>query len=78
MVANTGLVVSIDIGDSVDVHPPDKQDLGLRFGLAARGITYKQPVVYSGPIYDRMEVEGSPIRLFFKYTDNRLELNLDQ
>jgi sialate O-acetylesterase len=74
MVANTGLVVNIDIGDSVNVHPPDKQDLGLRFGLAARGITYKHQVAFSGPIFDRMVVEASSIRLFFNYTVGGLEL----
>jgi sialate O-acetylesterase len=75
MLANTGLAVAIDIGIPTYVHPSDKQDVGLRLGLAALGITYKQNVTYSGPIYDRMVVQGSSLRLYFKHTDGGLQLN---
>ena len=33
---NTGMAVTIDIGDSADIHPKDKQDVGKRLG-AVRG-----------------------------------------
>jgi sialate O-acetylesterase len=70
---NTGLAVTIDIGDTNYVHPSDKQDCGLRLGLAALGVTYKQNVTYSGPVYDHMAVEGNSIRLYFKHTDGGLQ-----
>jgi sialate O-acetylesterase len=69
MLANTGLAVTIDIGVSTYVHPPDKQDVGLRLGLAAEAITYGQNVAYSGPLYDHMAIEGSSIRLYFTHTE---------
>ncbi|MDP9152305.1 MAG: hypothetical protein M3O36_20460 [Myxococcota bacterium] len=72
---NTGLAVAIDIGDPTYIHPGDKQDVGLRLGLAARAITYGQTVPYSGPIYDHMAIEGSSIRLFFKHTETGLTFN---
>ena len=75
MLANTGLVVTIDIGDTGYIHPHNKQDVGLRLGLAALGIAYKQNVTYSGPIYDKMAIEGNSIRLFFKHTDGGLKLD---
>ena len=73
MLPNTGLAVTIDIGMPDYVHPSNKQDCGLRLGLAALGITYKQNITYSGPIYDRMTVEGNSIRLYFKHTDGGLQ-----
>ncbi len=71
-VFNTGLAVTIDIGNPTYIHPGDKQDVGLRLGLAARAITYGQAVPYSGPLYDHMTIEGSSIRLFFKHTETGL------
>jgi MYXO-CTERM domain-containing protein len=66
---NTGLAVLIDIGDPTYVHPPDKQDVGLRLGLLAEAITYGQDVADYGPLYDHMAVEGGSIRLYFTHTE---------
>jgi sialate O-acetylesterase len=66
---NTGLAVTIDIGVPTYVHPPDKQDVGLRLGLLAEAITYGQDVADYGPLYDHMAVEGSSIRLSFTHTE---------
>jgi sialate O-acetylesterase len=63
----TGMAVTIDIGDGSDIHPKDKQDVGYRLALAAQAIAYGRDVVYSGPIYESMAVEGDKIRLRFKY-----------
>lgn len=66
IVPNTGLAVAIDIGDATNVHYANKQDMGRRLGLAARAIAYRQPIAYSGPVYDKMAIEGGSIRLYFK------------
>jgi sialate O-acetylesterase len=66
---NTGLAVTIDIGVPTYVHPPDKQDVGLRLGLLAEAITYGQDVADYGPLYDHMAVEGSSVRLSFTHTE---------
>jgi sialate O-acetylesterase len=68
----TGMAVIIDIGDANDIHPKNKQDVGLRLALAAERIAYKQNVAYSGPMYRSMTIEGSTIRLRFKDTDGGL------
>jgi sialate O-acetylesterase len=63
----TGMAVTIDIGDGGDIHPKNKQEVGYRLALAAEGIAYGMDVIYSGPVYESMAVEGDKIRLRFKY-----------
>ncbi|HET8548768.1 MAG TPA: sialate O-acetylesterase [Bryobacteraceae bacterium] len=65
---NTGMAVTIDIGNPEDIHPTNKQDVGLRLALAARAIAYgERAVVYSGPIYRQATREGSAMRLWFDH-----------
>jgi sialate O-acetylesterase len=63
----TAMAVTIDIGDPKDVHPTNKKDVGHRLALAARSVAYGQELVFSGPIYDSMKVEGDTIRVSFKH-----------
>ena len=63
----TAMSVIIDIGEANDIHPKNKQDVGHRLGLAALAIAYGSDVVYSGPIYESMTVEGDKVRLSFKH-----------
>lgn len=62
-----GLAVAIDIGEANDIHPKNKQDVGARLALAARGIAYGQPIEYSGPVFKSMEVAGGKARLRFEH-----------
>jgi len=66
-VPRTGMAVTIDIGDGSDIHPKNKQEVGYRLALAAQAIAYGQDVIYSGPIYTSMTVEGEKVRLHFKH-----------
>jgi len=63
---NTGQAVIIDIGLPNDIHPKDKMDVGIRLALAARHVAYGEDLVYSGPTYDSLKVEGTAIRVKFK------------
>ena len=56
---NTGMAVTIDIGEARDIHPRNKQDVGRRLALAALHDSYGKEVVYSGPVYTSMKVEGN-------------------
>jgi len=71
-VPKTGMAVITDIGDEKDIHPKNKQDVGKRLALAALGTVYDKKIVYYGPIYDSMKVEGSKIRLSFKHAGTGL------
>jgi sialate O-acetylesterase len=66
---NTGMALAIDIGDSGDVHPKNKQDVGHRLALAARHVVYHEPVEYSGPMYRQATAEAGQIRVWFSHAD---------
>jgi sialate O-acetylesterase len=64
---NTGMAVTIDIGNPDDVHPTDKLTVGTRLALAARAISYGETVEYSGPLFRQVTPEGSSIRVWFEH-----------
>ncbi|OHB55687.1 MAG: hypothetical protein A2Y12_12455 [Planctomycetes bacterium GWF2_42_9] len=70
---NTGMAITIDIGEERDIHPKNKHDVGDRLARWALNKTYgKTDVTVCGPIYKEMKIEGNSIRVFFEYTDNGL------
>jgi sialate O-acetylesterase len=72
-VPNTGMAVVTDAGDSLDIHPRNKQVVGKRLALWALAKDYgKKDMVYSGPIYKSMKVDGDTIRLSFDHVDGGL------
>ncbi|MFT5127288.1 MAG: sialate O-acetylesterase [Rhodothermales bacterium] len=66
-VPKTGMAVIIDIGDARDIHPRNKHDVGKRLALCALAKDYGQELVYSGPLYKSMSIEGDKIRLHFNH-----------
>jgi sialate O-acetylesterase len=65
---NTGMAVTLDIGEEKDIHPRNKHDVGDRLARWALNKTYgKTEIVCSGPIYKEMKIEGNSIRVFFDY-----------
>jgi sialate O-acetylesterase len=66
---NTGMAVTIDIGDPVDIHPKDKQDVGLRLALAARAIAYGEKIEWSGPLYRQLTQEEHALRVWFEHAN---------
>ena len=72
-VPHTGLAVTIDVGDPKNVHPHRKLEVGQRLALWAMGTTYKKSVIYSGPLYESMQIDGREIRLHFTHVGSGLE-----
>ena len=70
---NTGMAVIIDIGDTKDIHPRNKLDVGHRLALWALVNTYKQKEEYSGPLFDSLTIEGDKVRLKFKHASGGLK-----
>jgi sialate O-acetylesterase len=65
---NTGMAVTIDIGDPANVHPKNKEPLGYRLELLALAKVYgDKNMEYSGPAYQSMKVEGGAIRVKFTH-----------
>jgi sialate O-acetylesterase len=72
-VPNTGMAVTIDIGEWNDLHPLNKETVGKRLALAAQYIAYRdKSIVYSGPIYQSKKVKGNKIVLHFTNTGSGL------
>lgn len=69
---NTGMSVTIDIGDGENIHPKNKQEVGRRLALIALAKTYGDKIVYSGPEYTAQQIKGNAILLNFKFTDGGL------
>ena len=76
-VDNTGMVVTTDCGDPVDIHPRDKKTVGFRLGNWALGTVYPEiayrvdetPADWCGPIYASHVVEDASIRIEFDFAD---------
>lgn len=62
---NTGMAVTTDIGNAKDIHPTNKQDVGLRLAAIALNNVYGKKRVYSGPTFKSQEVKGNEIILTF-------------
>lgn len=69
---NTGMAVTTDIGESHDIHPKNKQDVGWRLAAIAMNDCYGKKMEYSGPVYQSMQVNGSEIMLTFAHTGTGL------
>ncbi len=68
-----GVAVITDVGEEADIHPKKKEPVGARLALAARGIAYREKLVYSGPIYKKMKVKGDQAILSFDSVGAGLE-----
>lgn len=64
---NTGMAVTIDIGDPIDIHPKDKLNVGLRLARAARAIAYGEKLEWSGPLYKQLTREDHALRVWFDH-----------
>ena len=71
-VRNAGIATAIDIGESADIHPKNKQEVGRRLALVAEQKTYHMKVESSGPVFHSKKVEGSSIRLTFDHAEGGL------
>jgi len=66
-VPNTAMVVAIEnASDPMNIHPKNKQEIGYRLAVAAEAKAYGEDVEFSGPMYDRYQIKGDSIQLFFK------------
>ena len=69
---NTGMAVITDIGNATDIHPKNKQDVGMRLAAIALHNVYGQGNVYSGPLFQSMKIDGSKIIINFTNTGTGL------
>lgn len=66
-VPNTGMAVTLDIGMADFIHPLNKQEVGRRLGLLAMAKTYRAKIEDSGPVYQKMNIQGNKLILHFDH-----------
>jgi len=71
-VPNTGMAVTIDVGDADDIHPKNKQAVGHRLAQWALAKTYGKPLVACGPLYKGMKKDGDTIVCEFDFVGGGL------
>lgn len=69
----TGQAVAIDIGEADDIHPRNKQDVGMRLALQAQAVAYgDHNLLASGPMYKGMAVSGNKVTVTFTHVGTGL------
>lgn len=69
---NTGMAVTMDIGESKDIHPRNKKDVGERLAAIALNNLYGVKTEYSGPLFKSFKIDGNRITISFSHADNGL------
>ena len=68
-IKNSGQALAIDIGDAVDIHPKNKQEVARRLELIALNKLYGKKVEYSGPDFASMSADGQSVTVTFTHAD---------
>lgn len=68
---HTGMVVTIDL-DGKGIHPANKIDVGHRLARWALAKNYAKEIAFSGPMFERQEIQGDKIIVHFKHAENGL------
>jgi sialate O-acetylesterase len=64
--ARAALAITIDVGDAGELHPQNKQAVGLRLARAARSMAYGEKIAPSGPQLAAVARRGAAIAVTFK------------
>jgi sialate O-acetylesterase len=75
---NTGQAVTTDVGDSGNIHPGRKQEVGRRLARVALARTYGQKILDSGPVFKEAIREGVGYRVSFTMTGGQHRLSTMQ
>lgn len=74
---NTGMAVTLDIGDPENIHPANKQEVGRRLALWAMANDYGREIPFSGPLYISFKVKDDAIIISFDHADEGLKAGPD-
>lgn len=66
-VENSGMAVTSDLGDSLDVHPRQKRQVGERLAAWALARTYNERLSYSGPLFEGATFSGGKAICAFQF-----------
>jgi len=68
---HAGMIVTVDI-DGANIHPPNKIDVGYRLARWALAKDYGKQIPFSGPMFERQEVKGNEIVVYFTHAESGL------
>jgi sialate O-acetylesterase len=66
-VPNAAMVVTLDVGEAENIHPRNKEPVGLRLALKARALVYGEKVEHSGPVFTAVQVQDGSLVLSFEH-----------
>jgi sialate O-acetylesterase len=67
--ANTGMAVTLDVGNPTNIHPPDKQTVGARLAQISLGMVYGKKIETASPMFEQATTEGNGIRAWFSHAE---------
>ena len=72
-IPKSGIVVLMDGGDELGIHPADKETVGRRFAYLALADTYQwKGFAYQSPVYDSLLITGNIATIRFRNAPNGL------
>jgi sialate O-acetylesterase len=66
---NTAMAVTLDVGEPANIHPADKQTVGARLALAARGMVYGEDIPFNSPLFRQVTTEADGMRVWFDHAE---------
>ncbi len=63
--SNTGMAVTIDLGEAANIHPTDKYTVAKRLLPYVKSLVYGEQITHKSPIYKSHEVQGADLVLTF-------------
>lgn len=64
-IPNTGLIVTIDIGEADDIHPTNKLDVAKRLLRWSLVDVYQRPIPKSGPVFSKATFKKKKVIVYF-------------
>jgi len=69
-VPKTGMVLTSDISDTIDIHPKNKKGVGIRLANLALAETYKvNSNLVNGPLFKNIQIEKNKAIVSFDFAD---------
>jgi sialate O-acetylesterase len=72
-IKNTGMAVTIDLGDKNNIHPKNKKPVGERLAAVAINKVYGINKPYSGPVFKNVKFNKNQAIIYFDFTHNGLQ-----
>ena len=72
-IPNSGMAVSSDVGDSTNVHPRHKKEVGERLARLALNFTYQKNIIPYGPMPLKAQLQNNQVIISFQYAGAQLK-----